>query len=230
MKNKWICKGMILLLLAGLVTGCGKKNSSEETKGEYETTRAEEAQPEQETKTAGVTAEASDWGVSIGNVATNGAQQTVSFTIHVPYDAGAHIGTGIEGIQGKNIRTILDQQMSEEQIEEGTALEEVLPALFPQTMKIYQERFGFYYENGQFEVSKHQNLTINGRDMCCYEGQHSWTYEGEDLTYAFVAYTTQLSNGMYVYWMAIDETEDQSSFDLVAEYAEKMADTFREEE
>lgn len=226
---------MILLLLAGQMSGCGKKGSLGETTGVYEITRAEEVQQEfshltsqQETNTSGATVEASDWGVPIGNVATNAAQQAVSFTIHVPYDAGVHIGTGIEGIQGDGVRTILDQQMSEEQIEEGTALKEVLPAFFPQTMKIYQERFGFYYENGQFDISKYQNLTINGRDMCRYEGVHSWRYEGEDLTYAFVAYTTRLSNGMYVYWMAIDETEDQSSFDLAAEYAQKMAETFQE--
>lgn len=90
------------------------------------------------------------------------------------------------------------------------------------------------YTDSKFTAEKRELTEINGFSMCRYEGTYTYNYTdlstNETTAHScfFVAYGTQLSEGGYAYWIAFDDTEDQSLRDAVILHAENMAKSLEE--
>ena len=87
------------------------------------------------------------------------------------------------------------------------------------------------FENFDFVIKSTENVEINGYKMCKHRGTHTFTYKGEPYEMNFVAYAMQLNaNNGYVYWIVIDETEEQGLSETIASHAENMAKSVVEED
>ena len=86
------------------------------------------------------------------------------------------------------------------------------------------------YENFDFIVKSTDTVEINGYTMCKHSGTHTFTFKGEPYEMNFVAYAMQLNaNNGYVYWIVIDETEEQGLFETLESHAENMAKSLVED-
>ena len=83
----------------------------------------------------------------------------------------------------------------------------------------------------EFTIENKQSAgTINGYEMYKFVGTHSFKYEDKVYNYKYVAYSTQQKkNGAYIYWLVQDESQDQTLYSTIEEYAYKMALSLREE-
>lgn len=83
-----------------------------------------------------------------------------------------------------------------------------------------------------FEIETSELVEINGYKMCKHTGKHTYkAADRGDLSLKYVAYITNLkSNNAYVYWIVLDESEDQSQGAKIDEYATKIAKSLREED
>ena len=218
-----------MFLLEAMGCGKAKMTSTVDVLTEIESTENEK-QSKENNLIKETEKNENQWGITCSSVAENDSGDLIRFSINFPKNPGSACGSGLEAIQDKGIRILVDRQLSIEGAEKSDSIENVLPTYFQQTIDIYRGKLGISYEEGEFSISNKQMVTINGYEMCRYEGVHNLKYKGNELMCAFVAYSAQLSNGAYVYWMAVDETEEQKAFDVASEYAEKMAYTLREEE
>lgn len=170
-----------------------------------------------------------DWGVQEKIVATKNDVISVA-NIKFPSLTGIVEGTGKIAYQKDKTLVILDAEMKEVFPNiAANSCEEVFPAYFEQTRAIMDAYRQMNYDNFEFSVANKETVTVNGYEMCKYTGKHTFTVNGENDEMNFVAYATKLNgNGAYVYWMVLDESEDQSLTETIEEYADKMAKTLSE--
>ena len=78
-------------------------------------------------------------------------------------------------------------------------------------------------------ISKKTNVTINGWDMCRYEGEFHLDEEStfKDKKTSFVAYGV-IKDEYPVYFIVVDKTRDHSKTKEIGELADKIAKTFRD--
>jgi len=111
-----------------------------------------------------------------------------------------------------------------------SALPEAFAALKEQTCKDLEALYGVASKNYNLVIDNSEPTTIGGNAMYVHKGTVSYDYNEDHRTHQYVAYATQLkSNGVYVYWMVYDVSEDQSKGDLIAQHAYRMALSFYEE-
>lgn len=225
MKRNLLCA---LIVVLGL-TGCGtvNKDVGDESKKETETLESaisvvSESMSHEESKVD------SEWGI-IDTFSANKDDKTATIYINFPSLTGIPEATGLVANQGDDTKIILDAYIKGKSPEIDSVLE-VLPAYFEQTLLIFKVNYGSRYSNGNLTIESQEPVTINDYEMCKYIGKHTFKYEGKDFSYQFVAYSTQLkTNGAYIYWLVQDESENQSLFETIEDYAYKMGTTLWEE-
>jgi hypothetical protein len=109
------------------------------------------------------------------------------------------------------------------------SVEDVLPNSTDQLIAaIKQHKANRKYDNYTVELTTQEPITINHFQMCKYTGvcvYEDWSTGYKALVeQQFVAYSAQVSGYEgYVYWVLLDESDDQSLADWLSENGEKMA-------
>ncbi len=217
---------LVTMMILMCFAGCGKDNEPTNTDTPSTTVSDKETQASEETSNNDNT---DDWGVQEKIVATKNDVISVA-NIKFPSLTGIVEGTGKIAYQKDKTLVILDAEMKEVFPNiTANSCEEVFPAYFEQTRAIMDAYRQMNYDNFDFSVANKETVTVNGYEMCKYIGKHTFTVNGENDEMDFVAYATKLNgNGAYVYWMVLDESEDQSLTKTIEEYADKMAKTLSE--
>lgn len=218
------------VMLIGLSTGCGKQ-ITEETPNNNSTNTENSSKEEQKEPEINL----DNWGVQ-ENLTTRKNNNTITAWIKFPTLSGITRGTGKVAYQKDKTLVLFDgerQTGSPELV--GGKIENVLPAYFEQANVIMDAYRQMNWSDFDFKVNSKEVMTINGYEMCKYTGKHTSTFkdvntfETENIEMNFVAYATKLKgNDAVVYWIVIDESEDQSLGKTIEEYAKNMAYTLHE--
>ena len=230
-------KRVLLMLLVALLTlnclaGCGKDKKPTNVDTPLTTEKLEQTQFPEATSSDNKDEE---WGVQEMKVTEKNGVITTAL-IKFPHLTGIVRGTGKIAYQNDKSLVILDSERpTGSPSMPNDACEDVFPAYFEQTRAIIDSYRQMNYDNFEFTVSHKEIVTVNGYEMCKFTGKHTFTvkdvntFEIKNLDINFVAYATKLNgNGAYVYWMVLDESEDQSLTKTIEEYADKMAKTLSE--
>ena len=213
-----------IILVALLLSSCGGNNGDSNSKDQNSTASSDTVSDE---NTGDVTSHVDEnWGVQESIVAANEENMVKAF-IKFPSLTGIVQGTGKIAYQPDQTLVILDsQRMSgSPEVTDG----KILPAYFEQTVKIFREYRRANYSDFDFSISEQQTVKVNDYDMVKYIGTHTCKCDGEPLELKFAAYSTKLkANDACIYWMVLDESEDQSLSQTILEYAEKMAESLHE--
>lgn len=114
-------------------------------------------------------------------------------------------------------------------------LPETLEAYEEQILSVFKKIVGsMRYSEGAFVADTTEIVEINGYEMCRFTATH--TYNTRDskwnlvpMTQQCAGYITRLkNNGGVVYWIVVDESEDQSLGDLLIPHADSMAQSLWE--
>ena len=175
------------------------------------------------------------WGVQESIVSVKNDKFGSAY-IKFPTLSGITRGTGKLAYQKDETLVILDAEHKEVFPNiTANSFEDVFPAYFEQTRAIIDAYRQMNYDNFEFSVSEKETVIVNGYEMCKFKGKHTYTvkdvntFEIENIEINYVAYATQLkTNGAYVYWMVLDESEDQSLTKTIEDYAYKMALSLKE--
>ena len=204
---------LLVLLSLTIVTGCSQKNNSNNIEDNNINDQINE--------------ENKDWGVT-DNHAAFANNESCTFYINFPTYTGIPKGGGLISYDDLGTLIIVESQHLTTDIN-VTNVDDVLPAYFEQTKVILDLYRNSAFDDFEFEITSKKHTTINGYEMCKYTGIHSFTYDGNKQTMNFVAYSAQLkTNGAYVYWMVLDETDDQSLSKTIDSHAYNMALSLRE--
>lgn len=162
---------------------------------------------------------------------SNADNEAVQIFIQMPHYDGGNYGGALCSDQGDNTIAFVYPQDPWDPV--SSTVQEVLPLNLEKAetvMETYMNLPG--YKDGKMEITGQKDVTIHGYDMCCYEGTYSFAGREQSYgPYSFVSYAVKTkSHDIYVYWMIVDMTEDQSNSKLISENAEKMARTFYEAE
>lgn len=170
-----------------------------------------------------------NWGVWDSDYMFNDEYYEQLVRIKFPHLVGIGCGTGKVAYQKDDSLVIWDGQLGYDSPAVEGGVENVLETYMEQLLYIMEDyRNEYHYDTFVFEIQNKELVTINEYEMCKYTGVHTYNWEGEPQSNAFVAYATQLVDGAYTYWMVIDESEDQSLVETIDEYATNMAYTMRE--
>ena len=229
MKKKILNILLISTLILGL-TACGNENVSTEDINKDSSTEKVDTNTKfdsQETETEQT--EVENWGVDESTVAERDDVKSRAY-IKFPTLSGIDRGTGKIAYQTDKSLVILGSEIDFNEPEvENDKSESIFPAYFLKVVEIMKAYREYDFNDFAFEITKQETLTVNDYEMCKYFGKHTFTFDGEPCEIAFVAYTTRLKgNNAAVYWMVLDETEDQSLSSVIESHADKMAQTLHE--
>lgn len=213
------------ILILGVSVGCGQQ-ATEETPNNNNSTNTENNSKEEQKEP---TVNLDDWGVQ-DKITTRKNNNTITAWIKFPTLSGIVEGTGKLAYQKDKTLVIFDAEHKEVFPNlSANSCDEVFPTYFEQTKAIIDAHRQMTWDNFDFKINSKETMTINDYEMCKYTGTHTFTFQGEADSMSFVAYATKLKgNDAIVYWMVIDESEDQSLGKTIEEYAKKMAYTLHE--
>lgn len=218
--------GLLCAILALVIsTGCGKE-ATEETPNNNNSTNTENNSKEEQKEP---TVNLNDWGVQ-DKITTRKNNNTITAWIKFPTLSGIVEGTGKLAYQKDKTLVIFDAEHKEVFPNlSANSCDEVFPTYFEQTKAIIDAHRQMTWDNFDFKINSKETMTINDYEMCKYTGTHTFTFQGEADSMSFVAYATKLKgNDAIVYWMVIDESENQSLGKTIEEYAKNMAYTLHE--
>jgi hypothetical protein len=223
---------LISTMLLSLV-GCGdkKENDGSDKGNKSQTEQKSDDNKKEEKKSSYKKDPDLDQTLGVGKGA-------VTFAIDVPTGWGSGgVGTGwgctdlkrglyvicdtyLNGTSEDDYEVDLDSIKSADQVIEGMAKQFVVTGMgyLPFSMK------------REYEIIKKENVSINGWDMCRYEGKFILDDDPiiqiKDKKAYFVAYTV-IKDGFPIYFAVVDESDAQEQSAIVAELADKIAKTFR---
>lgn len=226
---------MIAMLLCLSLTACGNKSKKEPDDNTNSSIQSSKTSNIQEPQKEDEIWDVDDWGVQEKIVAGKNDTLTTAY-IKFPTLSGIVRGTGKIAYQKNKTLVILDaERKTGSPALTNDSCDNVFPAYFEQTKGIIDTYRQMNYDNFEFSISDKEIVTVNGYEMCKFTGKHTFTvkdvntFETKNAEMNFVAYATKLNgNGAYVYWMVLDESDDQSLTKTIEEYADKMAKTLSE--
>mgnify|MGYP003300822225 CR=1 FL=1 len=226
MKKKMIlCVSLILLFV---LTACG--NNTVHAGGVDKDTFAENINSSETLESEFTENEADDkWGVD-ENTITEKNDKKVRAHIKFPNLCGIVEGTGKIAYQPDESLVLLGSEIDFNEPEiEGNKIENIFPAYFIKVAEIMEAYRGAKYKDFEFEITSKETVNVNGYEMCKYTGKHTFASRKDNYEMNFVAYATRLKgNDAVVYWMVLDETDDQILSDVIESHADKMAQTLHE--
>lgn len=219
---------LLLIFLCACLVSCGKENNKIE--GEHNPNdEATQNGSEEAIENAEDVENDENWGVE-ENIITEKEAIKARAYIKFPFLAGITEGQGKIAYQTDNTLVILGSEIDFEKLAvEDNKTENVFPAYFQKVKGIVKTYRRANYQNFEFEISEKELVTVNDYEMCKYTGQHTFTIDGQPKSIAYVAYATKMkANDAVVYWMVLDESEDQSLGSTIESHAKKMAESFHE--
>ncbi len=218
---------LLMLVITLGITACGVKKV--EASGINKATEYTGNNTQSEEKQEEIEQTEDDWGVQ-ENLVTEKNDIKQRMHIKFPFLCGIMEASGKIAYQDDMSLVILDSQYKNSAVLDTVlAADEILPIYFEQTQRIIDSYRNANYKDFAFEITDKETVTINDYEMCKYAGKHTFTFKGEQCEMAFVAYATRLKgNDAAVYWMVLDETEDQSLGSVIESHADKMAESLYE--
>ena len=222
---------IILTVLMVLMTfvACSKESESGEIEKAPETTKKTVQATTHEPEETEPEVQDEDWGVTESLVPLKNGKMSNVY-IKFPTLSGINRGSGKIAYQTDDSLVIFDKEKnSGSPAVPGDTVDNVFPAYFEQTIDVMDGYRNQDFDNFDFTVEEKESVEINGYEMCKYTGKHTYTYQDEPMEISYVAYATKLNaNGAYVYWMVIDDSDDQSLTKTIEKHADKMATTLSE--
>ncbi len=171
-----------------------------------------------------------DWGVH-GEIAVQAPDKSVQLVcFRWPVVSGQGAATGFAGAQDDGTVVLVDRHVPGIS-PENVSLTEFLPAYSNQVTSAFEDFYFGHYEDGAISVDSYKVNTVNGYEVCKFNGHHSYNYDGETYNDQYVAYvTTTKGNGGYVYWLVQDVTSKQTNSKLIEEHASNIIQSVWETE
>lgn len=225
---------LLLALCIGILSGCGGEEVKNNLSQGNASLDASGVQSAAESVESTQDSELDQRGIESNTVTFNG--KSVVAKIRVPgmlgYTAGrAYYGDNLDGTTyhfGGYVQTM--------EIPLYETLPETLEAYEEQILSVFKKIVGsMQYSNGAFVADTTEIVEINGYEMCRFTATHTYDYFNYDwetvpMTQQCAGYITRLkNNGGVVYWIVVDESEDQSLGDLLLPHADSMAQSLWEE-
>lgn len=166
-----------------------------------------------------------DWG-ELSSVTYNDWKAYIRFPELSPLN---RIGTYGYGIDQETEAWVLFDIPDVDSFDVFSSAEDVLLNSTDQLIAaIKQHKANHNYENYTVELTTQEPISINHTQMCRYTGicvYEDWSTGYKELVeQQFVAYSAQVSGyDGYVYWVLLDESDDQSLADWLSENGENMA-------
>jgi hypothetical protein len=208
---------ILLIIIFGL-TGCKNINTNNQSNETLENNITDNI-----TENNNLNNTDKEWGVPQRHI-TLGKRYQISF----PVLTGIPQGAGLIAYQPDRTMVMVDPEYGDSP--EVHSIEEVFSAYYEQRNLMFTFYYSFQFKNPTYTVRSQEMIKINNYDMCKYVGQMKFTKENIDIKYNFVAYSTQLTNGSYIYCMAVDETDEQSQGKTIESHAYNMALSLKEED
>lgn len=235
MKKTWMI--VVMVLCFSVLSGCGSYNAESDMETTQPVTILNESdwQVAENVTTHSETAAETEldvnaWGVKYQCSVSDNEGNFMWYYINFPVSNGKDRAAGRIGYQDGDVLAIVSQRYSSYDGELPDNIEDIFPTFFPQVIDIQEANQTSTAYDYAFDITSQELVEINGYQMCRYEGNHTYEFNHENYSHRYVAYATEVADGAYVFWMLIDKSEDNSSFDLASEYALKMAYTLRTEE
>lgn len=214
---------LLISLLCLTLTACSNDNKQKTSN----INTSEQVSENQSANNSNV--EEAEWGVPESRLTIRNNIETRAY-IKFPFLAGIIKGPGLVAYQTDGSLVFLSTEMDykEPDINDRKS-ENIFPAYFEKTIDMMSAYRRIDHENFNFEISSKENVKINDYEMCKYKGLHTFTVKGEEKSISYVAYATKLkANDAVVYWMVLDDTEDQSLGSVIESHADKMAESLHE--
>lgn len=229
MKKKFVAM-LCLMSVMAMEGGCNTASNTTETSVGSESSIIETTERSVSETVAETESDVNDWGLKYQGAVSDNNGNPMWYYINFPVSTGKNRAAGRIGFQDGYVLAIVSQRYSLYEGDLPESIEDVFPVFFPQIIDIEEANQTATAYDYAFDITNQELVEINGYQMCRYEGNHTYEFNHENYSHRYVAYATEVADGAYVFWMLIDESEDNSSFDLASEYALKMAYTLRTEE
>lgn len=238
-------KKILALILAfamvACVAGCSKSEGEPaESKNNSSVSEKENNEEATENETENETV-AEVWGKKEQLITINENKSTVLLSMRVPTTNTSNVGPGMCGYQEDGTIVLFGGLRSTASGYKAIeSIDKMFPAYFDQTIEIVENfrRDSQQYDltDYAFKLTAQENIKINDYEMCKYTGVHTYTEENRETgeyiekSMNFVSYATRVKgNNQPVYWMVLDNSEDQSLGELIEANALNMAKTLQEE-
>lgn len=151
--------------------------------------------------------------------------------IKLPELASMHRGAGQVVDQSNDILILMGGQHKTNPVITTDEIDEVLNDFFYQPIDVLSKYRRVVFDNYKFSISETEKMTVNDYQMCKYKGEHTFTYESVPDKMNYVAVVAKLKiNGAYVYWIVLDESEEQNQSKEIDKVASKIAETLYDEQ
>lgn len=219
--KKLISIVVALALMAGLLSACSKPKESKPQ--EQKPSATEENKKPTSSDTTSATTEKDDFKGIWDRTTISSAQGLVHVDFKWPLAKGERAHTGIVAQQSDKTLILVDNYnpTSSPKVD---SLENVFPAYFEQTAKVFEVYFRGEYSDGSFTLDSKEEVKIGNREFLKLTGKHTYKYDGNDREKAYIIYLTEMANpGAYIYWLVSDMSADQSAGAKMAEHAYNIA-------
>lgn len=168
-----------------------------------------------------------NWGRVDSKLVRNG-QGLVTVTFKWPAVRGDNEYTGKIAGQDDGTLVMMDSY-SAQKSPEVDSLDQVFPAYFEQTVKVFASFYGSSYSDGSLTIDDTEVVTVGEYEFYKHTGTHNYKYKGSDRSRQYVIYLTETkATGAYIYWLVSDTTADQSAGAKMEDNAYRIALSVRE--
>ena len=224
--KKFLCLALALTICFSLVA-CGNDNATKDDETENQTQSQTNNEKDDNKTNDDYVADPDLPGTLKVNVTT------VQYCVDAPFTLQKRAGTGYL-FKDEQIAVVYDHYLdgatSEKynvNLESITSADKVLEGMKNQVINACSEAL-IRADEITFEINKSESKTVNGKNMCRYEGKfllnHKYPLDYNEAN--FVAYS-MIKDNCPVYFVVIDITSEQANADI-ANTADKIAKTFRE--
>ena len=217
---------LVVVLVMGLVSACAFTDDKQPTEGDNNT-QTEGTKPKDPSEDPTDPSQ-ENWGRVDSKLVRNG-QGLVTVTFKWPVVRGDNEYTGKIASQDDGTLVLVDAY-SAQISPEVDSLDQVFPAYFEQTIKVFASFYGSSYSDGSLTIEDTEVVTVGEYEFYKHTGMHNYKFKGSDRNRQFVIYLTQTkATGAYIYWLVSDTTEDQSAGEKMEDNAYRIALSVREE-
>ena len=215
---------LTFIIFISFLTGCGSSNNSSK---DNSNNQSEEDNSQDSDVTENMPLEENKgW---LDSKAVRNSQGMVHVFFRWPAVNGKTAHTGRGAFQGDGTLVLVDAY-SVQQSPEVDSIDQVFPAYFQQTTRVFESFYEGSYSNGSLTIDKMEIKKIGEYEFYKYRGTHNYKYKGAECSKQYVIYLTETkATGAYIYWLVSDVTEDQSAGAKMEDNAYRIALSVREE-
>lgn len=223
--KRFVALFLSVFLLMGILAAC----SAEEPENPPESSKKPQTQDTnpQDSTSKPTDPLTEDWG-RLDTKSVVNAQGIMSVIFRWPAAKGKSEYTGNVASQDDGTLVLVDAY-SAQISPEVDSLDQVFPAYFEQTVKVFASFYGSAYSEGSLTIDDTEVVTVGEYEFYKHTGTHNYKYKGSDRSRQYVIYLTETkATGAYIYWLVSDTTADQSAGATMEENAYKIALSVKE--